>query len=411
MPGGAPMSRDELLRLPPGTPVRCGPDPGKPGRPPGEPAPRPMCAHQFMVTLRHYFPALPQWLEDVPDPRSRPEACTYSMAEIIMPALLMLCCQYGSRRQLDRQRACREFVLNLQTLLDDDEAGATCADNMNRVLERVGPRELEKLAARCTKAPNRKKVLRKFKCDGMLVVAVDGTQMLSFNQRHCPHCLTRQLANGKIQYYHYVLAAKIVTPVGLILPAAFEFVENPSGKFDKQACESKAFKRLAPRLGRLLKGFRLLLVGDGLYANEPFMGVCEKRGWSYAVTLKDDCLPTLQEQVRRARRGLRVVDASGRPNLLPKRGSLSETDEQTGRTRTVEWITPLGYHGQIVHWLELTENGSEGQTYRNVWITDLKPNKRNAMALATALIDPRAGPDPGTIQIGLPDPPMVYRLE
>jgi hypothetical protein len=492
------MSRDELLALPPGMPVRCGPAPGMPGRPPSEPPPRPMCAHQFLVSLKHFFPDLPQWLADVPDPRPRPAACTYSMQEIIMLALLMFCCQCGSRRKLDAERVSREFVLNFQTLLGDDEAAATSADNMNHVLERVGPRELEKLAVRFTKALNRKKVLRKFKCDGMLVVAVDGTQMKTFKERHCPNCLTRELSNGNVQYYHYVLAAKIVTPVGLILPAAFEFVENPSGKFDKQDCETKAFKRLASRLACLFKGFRLLLVGDGLYANEPFMNICEQRGWSYAVTLKDDCLPTLQEQIRRARQGLKVVDGSGRPGLLPARGETAETDEDTGRVRNVNWITPLRYRRHIVHWLEMTETSEGRQAYRNVWITDLKPNKHNAMALAKAgrmrwkienegintqknggygmkhgygvrgnawknyyllmqiaqlvndlfrlgdlpqkltgdlrstfaelygsvrnfaemllrslatnIVDPRAGPDPGTIQIRLPDPPLIYML-
>lgn len=156
-----------------------------------------------------------------------------------MLALLMFCCQCGSRRKLDAEMVSREFVLNFQTLLGDDEAAATSADNMNHALERVGPRELEKLAVRFTKALNRKKVLRKFKCDGMLVVAVDGTQMKTFKERHCPNCLTRELSNGNVQSYHYVLAAKIVTPVGLILPAAFEFVENPSGKFDKQERQTR----------------------------------------------------------------------------------------------------------------------------------------------------------------------------
>ena len=33
------------------------------------------------------------------------------------------------------------------------------------------------------------------------------------------------------------------------------------------------------------------------------MNICEKRGWGYAVTLKDAQLPTLQEQVSRALRG------------------------------------------------------------------------------------------------------------
>jgi hypothetical protein len=341
-------------------------------------------------------------------------------------------------------------------------------------------------------------VLKKFKCDGMVVVAVDGTQIHKFKSRHCKRCLTRTLSNGQVEYYHYVLAAKIVTPIGLILPAAFEFIENPSGKFDKQDCEIKAFKRLATRLNRLLKGFQILLVGDGLYANEPFMEICERRGWSYAVTLKDDCLPTLQKQVERARQGKPVTGSDGRPSLRPTCGTVEETDSDSDRTRIVNWITPLRYHGRIVHWIEMTENGPDGRTYHNVWITDLKPNRANAMALAKAgrmrwkienegintqktggyemehgygvkknawknyyllmqmaqllndlcrlgdlpakltgdvrstfaalygsmksfavrlteslrthIINPEAGPDPGAIQIRLPDPPMAYKL-
>lgn len=354
----------------------------KPGRPKAERPPEPCAAAEFLVSMRHFLPQLPQWMDQLEDPRTRPEACTYSMREIVMLALLMLCTQCGSRRQLDRKTLRERFLLNFRVLLDDEEAAVTCADNMNRVLTMTRVSELEELAVRCTRALNKSKVLRKFKCDGMVVVAVDGTQMLTFNSRHCEHCLTRTLSNGKTQYYHYVLAAKIVTPVGLVLPAAFEFIENPDGKFDKQDCETKAFKRMAPRLAKLLKGFDMLLVGDGLYANEPFMDICERRGWSYAVTLKDTQLPSLQEQVSRALQGRKVVDSSGRPRLKPKTGTVEETDGET--TRVVHWITPLRYRNRVVHRLEMTETGPDGQSYHNVWITDLKPNRHNAMALAKA---------------------------
>lgn len=352
----------------------------KPGRPRAEQPLEPCAAAEFLTSMRHFLPQLPQWLDEVEDPRKRLDACTYSMREIVMLALLMLCTQCGSRRQLDRKSLRERFLLNFRVLLDDEEAAVTCADNMNRVLTMTRVEELEELAVRCTRALNKKKVLRKFKCDGMVVVAVDGTQMLTFNSRHCEHCLTRT-HNGQTQYYHYVLAAKIVTPVGLILPAAFEFVENPDGEFDKQDCEIKAFKRLAPRMARLLKGFDLLLVGDGLYASEPFMDICEKRGWSYAVTLKDAQLPTLQEQIGRALQRKRVVDSSGRPRLKPKIGTVKETDGED--TRLVHWITPLRYRKRVVHRLELTETGPD-RSYHNVWITDLKPNRHNAMALAKA---------------------------
>ena len=356
----------------------------KPGRPRKEPIPEPPVADAFLLSMKHFLPELPEWIKGVKDPRTRPDACTYSMNEIIMLALVMFCCQCGSRRQLDRDRMRENFLLNFRMLLGEAEGAVTCADNMNRVLSMVAPGELEKLAVRCSKALNRSKVLRRFKCDGMLVVAVDGTQILSFNSRHCKHCLTRDLGNGKTQYYHYVLAAKIVTPVGLVLPAAFEFVENPSGKFDKQDCEIKAFRRLASKMKRMLKGFQILLVGDGLYANEPVLKICERNGWSLMATLKDEQLPTLQEQVSRARESRLVLDGRARPTVKAVCGKVEEHDPETGLTRTVRWITPLRYHGRIVHWIELQESGPDGDGYHNVWITDIKPGRDNAMALSKA---------------------------
>lgn len=379
------VQNDSGRCLPPGLPVRNTVRMRrKPGRPRNEPPPEPQAAAEFLTSTRHFLPELTEWMARVRDPRKRLQACTYSMEEILMLAVVMLCAQCGSRKQLDRDTARKDFLLNFRVLVGNDEAAVTCADNMNRVLSLIRPSELEKLAARCSKALNRRKVLRRFKCDGMLVIAIDGTQIFKFKTRHCKHCLTRTLSNGKTEYYHYVLAAKIVTPVGLILPAAFEFIENPAGKFHKQDCETKAFRRLAPRLRKLFKGFDILLVGDGLYANEPFMEICEKRGWSYMVTLKDDQLPTLQEQVARAKNGCRVVDSSGRPRLKPNMGLAEEEDEDTRRVRNVRWITPLRYRRRTVHMIEMTENRLDKQTYHNVWITDLKPNKTNAMTLAKA---------------------------
>ncbi len=81
---------------------------------------------------------------------------------------------------------------------------------------------------------------------------------------------------------------------------------------------------------------------------------------------------------------LRVVDRSGWPRLTPNMGTVEEKDEETGLVRTVRWITPLRYRRRIVHWIEKTEKGPDAQTYHNIWITDLKPNKANAMVLAKA---------------------------
>ena len=47
--------------------------------------------------------------------------------------------------------------------------------------------------------------------DKYYLVAVDATGTVSFDERHCEHCLTRTTKNGKTTYFHYVLEAKLVT--------------------------------------------------------------------------------------------------------------------------------------------------------------------------------------------------------
>ena len=219
----------------------------------------------YLTSLEHFLPELPAWLAAVADPRARPELCTFSMKHLFLLALVVHGGQLGSLRKMDVNRRCQVFVENFHALLTAtagtepaDQATAELAsfrvcstDNLNVVLAQVEPLELERVAARCTRRLNEAKVLRRLKHDDLLVVAVDGLQLHTYSERHCEHCLTRELSDGRTEYYHYVLAAKVVTPIGLVLPVAFEFVENPAGRFDKQDCETKAFHRLARRIHKL----------------------------------------------------------------------------------------------------------------------------------------------------------------
>ena len=320
------------------------------------------------------------------------------MKHVGLLALVAHGCQLGSLRNLDANRQCALFVENFRAILTATagtepveqatsamETFRVCStDNLNLILEKVDPLELERVAARCTRRLNDAKVLRRLKHDDMLVVAVDGLELHTYDQRHCDNCLTRELSNGKMQYYHYVLAAKVVTPIGLVLPVAFEFVENPSGHFDKQDCEIKAFHRLSRRIRKLFGKTRILLVGDGLYAQEPVMERCAQYNWSYMITLRDGQLPTLQEQIARARAGRPVKNALGHGVVRATVGH-GHADSSDGTLHTdVTWITPLRYHRQTVHIIDMEErDDGTGKRYHNVWITDLKPNRHNAMPLAT----------------------------
>ena len=52
-------------------------------------------------------------------------------------------------------------------------------------------------------------------------------------------------------------------------------------------------------------------------------------------------------------------------------------------TRTVRFKTPLSYHGEIVHVIEVENINKEGERdCYNRWVTNVKPNKDNAFDLA-----------------------------
>ena len=180
-------------------------------------------------------------------------------------------------------------------------------------------------------------------------------------------------SNGQTTYFHWVLAEKIVTPIGLVIPLAFEFIENPEGEYDKQDCELKAWRRLYNKICTLHPRLKINLVADGIYAEEQTFTDCEEAGWNYIIVLKDDNLPTVSRQ------------------LPPSSSSIwtgnrvKETTNADGNpiTRTVRFKTPVYYHGEIVHGVEMEDSDQNGERdYYNKWVTNVKPDRNNAFDLA-----------------------------
>jgi len=121
-------------------------------------------------------------------------------------------------------------------------------DTLNYVFKKISPTEVQEVVCLLVERLIRKKILYAYRLYGNFQVAVDGTGILTFHQRHCEHCLTRKLNNGETLYYHPVLEAKLVCANGFVFSLMTEFVENTSPQDSKQDCELKAFYRLSQRL-------------------------------------------------------------------------------------------------------------------------------------------------------------------
>ena len=345
---------------------------GKPGRRP-EPEPPRADAADAWRHAKSVFPEFLVWLKVFRDPRKRPDLATFPLDYLVLLALMMFSSQCRSRRRLGKALTGGRLAANVWRLAGKAFSEACHTDTMNNIMIGLEPEELEQLIVKMVGRLRTRKMLRRFLLGGKFVVAIDGTQLFRVNEPVGEGWLT-QTKDGKTTYSRYVLAAKIVTAAGLVVPFAFEFVENPaSGEFDKQDCELKACRRLMDKIHCLYPRLQIAVVGDALFAEETTLCRCEELGWDFFMTLQNDKLPTVNRQLPQpgeAWSGERKVCAAVK-------------DHREKGVHHVRWQTPVSYHGEVYHVLHFTEYAPDGsQLYHNVWLTNVKPDAENAIELA-----------------------------
>ena len=246
----------------------------------------------FMGTVRHYYGKWEDIFQKVKDWRD-PKRITYPLAELLFTGLLMYICQLGSRRNINHKLRGNEAAEEKSRLLFGTEQ-IPHGDTLNYGFKRLAIEEMQAVVSDLVAVLIRKKVLARWRLFGVYyLVAIDGTGVLSFTERHCEYCLTQQLNNGTIRYYHPVLEAKLITTNGFALSLMTEFIKNREPGASKQDCELKAFYRLAERLKKRFPRLPICLLLDGLFAGGPTFGYCEQYGWKFLVVLTDSDLPDI----------------------------------------------------------------------------------------------------------------------
>jgi hypothetical protein len=310
------------------------------------------------------------WLAELDDTRD-PKRITYPRQFLSWMGLLLFLLKLGARRQLRFELDSAEALENLNRLSGCSMETVAHGDTLDHFLGHVPPSQYARLRRHMVFRLLRMKALDKGRLFGHFLVVVDGTGQYCFSRRHCEHCLVRTV-HGKQQYYHHVLEAKLVTPQGLAISIASEFIENADPHADKQDCELKAFARLARQLKKDYPQLLLCLCLDGLYANGTALSICEQNRWKYFITFKEGSLPAVWREYQALL------------SLCPQNHTSRTTPE--GRSQEFAWVGDLRYvddqhQPHHFHVLQCRETHRH-QTTRFVWLTAFQVGPQNVASLA-----------------------------
>jgi hypothetical protein len=310
----------------------------------------------------------------VVDPRARKD---YRIEELLMGGTSMFLFKQGSRNSLNIKRFEETFMGNYEHCLG---MRLPHQDTVAGVLTRIEPDSLEVVKMNLMSRLFEQKWLRPYRLLGKYyMVAVDATGVVRFDKPHCEHCLTKKSKNGKVTYFHYVLEAKLVTAAGHCFSLGSEWVENPSGDFNKQDCERKAFVRLAGKLKKQYPRLPLCILGDGLYPNNTVFDICQSNHWKYILVLQDTMLKSVQEEVDLIRLRKPAVE-----NYRVKNGV-----RISGKYR---FQTGIAYKKHNLHWMQCVEtkikevspgekNTREATVSTFEYVTNIEPDRENVIPL------------------------------
>lgn len=122
--------------------------------------------------------------------------------------------------------------------------------------------------------------------DGHYLLALDGTGEFSSSVVCCAQCCKKEHQNGSVSYYHQMLAACIVHPdKSNVIPMCPEIIQNADGS-TKNDCERNATKRFVENFKREHPHLNVIVLGDGLSSNAPYIRLLEANNLKYLLIAK-----------------------------------------------------------------------------------------------------------------------------
>jgi hypothetical protein len=315
----------------------------------------------------------------LPDPRTG-DNLQFEMADIGLSPLAVFFTQCPSFLSFQQNMQAAHGRNNARSLF---QVGRIPSDNhIRQTLDPVEPVHLFRLFDDLHQAFEQEGVLEAMRAVNQTrLIALDATWYFSSHSKniHCPHCSSIRHAEGSTTHFHSAITPVIVSPAhSQVLSLRPEFIVPQDGQV-KQDCEINAAKRwLAAHAQRYSTGNDTLL-GDDLYAHQPFCRQVLLHGFHFLFT----CQPASHTHLSSWIQGLAV---GGQLHTLKLRvkGQANRWEHHQYRWANSVPLTDSD-DALKVNWCDVRITDAEGAVlYHNGFITDWTISEGDVVGLVAA---------------------------
>jgi len=301
----------------------------------------------------------------------------YTMEDIALSAFSVFYTQCPSFLAHQKAMQQNKGQSNAQTIFQIKEIPSD--NHVRDTLDAVPPEELFPIYDDIYEALREQGILANFRAVANTTpIALDGTWYFSSNNIDCPKCTRIEHENGQITHYHSAITPVIVAPGQKHAIALRPEFITPQDGHTKQDCEIAAAKRWLDKEGaRYLPGLghNATILGDDLYAHQPFCRRVLLQSYHFIFTCKPDSHTHLYQWVDLLKTGgeLRTIN-----HRVKNRGHW-----ETYTYRYANAVPLVEGEGALkVNWCELTVTGKADKVlYHNAFITDWRITDENIAAI------------------------------
>ena len=307
----------------------------------------------------------------------RKNQCVIPFENFLKSAFAMMHQKYDSLLGFDNERVDKIRCHNLEKMYYVKDGKVPSDSRMREVVDGINPADIRKPFKELFSIVQRNGALNGFKLNfGKLkdyyLMPIDGTGLFYSGKCGCEDCCIKNEGKKNEAFYHNILGGCIVHPdQKTVIPFAPEAIVRQDGS-TKNDCEKNAIKRYLAHVKREHPQLKLIILLDGLYADNPTIALIKKYGWHYIIVAKDGNHVPLIEAM----------------NALYDQGKVDHhkiIDKENGITHKFRFANnvPLNLqedteHVNVLDYIEINKKGNQ---HFWCWVTDIELTEKTVKSV------------------------------